>query len=114
MLILDISIFAQNWRIGMRNIITIIAMLFASFVAYAQSTCISRCEDEVGVGDSRCPKICKNFPENGKRKKIEQKVDSNATISNSNSAPVSVTTTDQIDKKVSPPSPVNTQVIKEK
>ena len=46
-----------------------IFMFVVSCVAYAQSTCVSRCEERIGLGDSRCPEICKGFDDNPKRKK---------------------------------------------
>ena len=52
------------------KLLIISALLFAvSSMAYAQSTCMARCEAEIGAGDSRCPGICKGVNDNPKRKK---------------------------------------------
>ncbi|MEN9868712.1 MAG: hypothetical protein RL748_4302 [Pseudomonadota bacterium] len=54
-------------------------------VAYAQSACIARCEAEIGLGDSRCPEICKGVPD---KRKARKKADGSASAASA-SAPSS-------------------------
>ncbi len=53
----------------MKFLIAGIFMFAANSVSYAQSTCLSRCEDAFGPGDSRCPEICTGVDDRLKRKK---------------------------------------------
>lgn len=60
-----------------------IIMLTASSMSFAQSTCISRCEAEIGLGDSRCPEICKGVPDKPKSRK---KADGNASAASASAS----------------------------
>ena len=53
----------------MKSLAAGVLMFAVSCTSYAQGTCMSRCEVEFGQGDSRCPRICKGFNDNAKRKK---------------------------------------------
>jgi hypothetical protein len=82
-----------------------ILMLLTSSFSYAQSTCMSRCEDEVGIGNSACPRICKDHPDGMKRTKTKKNEVS--TASGSAAATTSTSTlqsqqTQAVDKKPIP------------
>lgn len=90
-------------------------MLLIGSISYAQSTCMSRCEDAFGFGNSNCPKMCKEHPDGLKRKKTEKKASDVTSASASASTPSSnEQKTPASEKKVDSAATVlNTQSKKE-
>lgn len=100
----------------MKRIIPTVLMLLIGSISYAQSTCMSRCEDAFGFGNSNCPKMCKEHPDGLKRKKTEKKTsDTSSASAAASSSSYHEETTQAADKKAdaTTTSP-STQPVKEK